>query len=74
MLDEEPRLALLFTQVTIGFIDPIGPRRIEDIEVNRVFHGLGFVRHIWRDGEYLAGVHYNFFSIDIKLQTTPAPA
>src|SRR6185312_8586777 len=58
----------LFTQVTISFVDPVGPRRIEDVEVNRVFHGLSFVRHIWRDGEHFSGGHHNFFSIDIKLQ------
>ena len=41
------------TQVLISLINPVGARRIEHIEIDGVQQGLGFVRHMRRDGQDL---------------------
>jgi hypothetical protein len=51
----------------VGLVDPIGAGRIENIEVNRVFERLGFVRHVGGDAEHFAGVDDDFLAIDPEL-------
>src|SRR5579862_2294501 len=66
---EEPCLGLFrFAQVLISFIAPVGARRIEDVEVNGIFHRLGLVRHVRRNAENLACMHYDFFAVNPKLK------
>src|SRR5271155_4953282 len=56
------------TQILIGLVDPVGARGIEYVEVYRILDGFGFVRHMWRNRQHLAGIDYDFFAIDPKLQ------
>lgn len=51
-------------QVRVGARHPVGAGRIEDIEVYRVFHRFGFVRHVGGDGQNFAGLDYDFFVVD----------
>jgi len=59
----------LSPQVLVSLVDPIGAGGIEDVEVDSVFHGLGFVWHVRRDAESLAGVHNDFAAIDPELES-----
>src|SRR6266542_4132528 len=58
----------LSPQILVALVDPISARRRENVEVDRVFHGLRLVRHVRRDAKDLSGVHHNFFAIDPKLE------
>src|ERR1700736_3066971 len=53
---------LVSAQVLISLANPVGARRIEYIEVNRVHHGFRLVRHVGRDGQDLAGIHHDLFA------------
>ena len=43
-------------KILVGFVDPIGARGIEHIEVDGVFKRLSLVRHVGWDAEHFAGV------------------
>ena len=58
------------SQILVGLVDPIGSRRIEDIEVDCVFHGFGLMRHVGRNAEHLAGVNHDFFAVNPELKST----
>jgi hypothetical protein len=60
----------LATQVLVSLVDPIGARRIENIQVYRVFERLSFVRHVSGDAENFAGVNHNLSPVDPELQRT----
>src|ERR1019366_4382058 len=62
------RRLFLASQVLVGFVDPIGAGRIENVEVHRVFERLGLVRHVGGDAEHFAGVDDNFLAVDPELQ------
>jgi hypothetical protein len=53
---------------SVRAIEPISPRRSEDIEIDRFHKSLGLVGHVRRDGKHLSGIHHDFFAIDPKLQ------
>ena len=60
---------LLFsTQVLVGLVDPVGAGRMENVEIDGIFQGLSFVRHVWRDGQHFAGIHDKNLSVDPELQ------
>jgi hypothetical protein len=52
----------------VSLIDPIGARRIENVEIDRVFERLSFVRHVGGDAENFAGVDNDFLTVDPELQ------
>jgi len=56
------------TKVLISLVNPVGTRRVEYVQVNRVHHGLCLVRHVWRDGQDLACIHYYLFAINPELE------
>jgi hypothetical protein len=58
----------LSSQVLIGSIDPIGARRIENVEIHGVFERLGLVRHIRGNAENFSGVDHNLLAVNPKLQ------
>lgn len=53
-------------QILIGPVDPVGARRIEYIEVDRILHGFSLVRHMGRNCQHLASIHYDLFAVDPK--------
>ncbi len=56
------------TKVLVGFVDPVGSGRIEDVEVDRVFERLSLVRHIAWDCQNLTRTNHNFPAIDPELE------
>jgi hypothetical protein len=60
--------ALLSTQVFVGFIDPVGAWRVENVEVDSIFQGFCFVRHMGRDGQDVTGAYHDDLSIDPEFQ------
>jgi len=59
---------LLLSKIIVGFVDPVGPRGMEDVQVHGVLERLSFVRHMRRDRQHLARVHDDFLSVDPELQ------
>ncbi len=57
----------LAAQILVGFVDPVGARRIENVEVHRIFERFGLVRHVRRDAENFSGMHDNLLAIDPEL-------
>src|SRR5882724_1166386 len=55
-------------QIVVGFVQPIFPRWIEDVEVDGVFEGPGFVGHVRRDAQDFACAYDDFFSVDGEFQ------
>src|SRR6202035_4949561 len=55
-------------QVVVGFVEPILTRRVENIQVDGVFLGPGFVRHIWRNAQHFSGAYYNFRPSHVEFQ------
>jgi hypothetical protein len=62
------RADLFAPEIAIGFCEPIGPRRVKDVEVNGIFKGLGLVRHIGRNGEHLTATNDDLSAVDQKLE------
>src|SRR3984893_6860475 len=60
--------SLVSTQVLISLVNPVGARRIEYIEVNRVVQGFRLVRHVRRDGQNFAGIHHDLLAVDPELE------
>ena len=58
------------SQICVIAVNPILPRRIEDVERHGVFEGDHLVRNVRRNAENLTRVHYNFFLVDEELQRT----
>jgi len=58
----------LSPEILIGLVDPVSAGRIEDVEVDSVFEGFGFVRHVRRDAERLAGVDHDFLAVDPEFE------
>ena len=56
------------SQVGVIAVDPILARGIEDVEIDGVFEGEGFVRNVGRDAEDFASVDGDFFAFEGKLQ------
>src|SRR5215469_8877634 len=42
------------TQISVGFVEPVLTWRIEDVYVDRIFNGLGLVRHVGWNAEHFA--------------------
>jgi len=63
-----PLSSLLPTEVIIGFVDPVGPWRIEHIKIDCIHDGLCLVRHVGRDGQHFAGVDHDLLAIDPELE------
>ena len=61
---------MLLAQIGVGFVDPIGARRGEDVEVDGIFEGLGLVGHMGRDAEDLPGAHGDGLSADDEVKRT----
>src|ERR1700749_2259025 len=55
-------------KVVVGLIQPIGPWRIEDVEIDGFFERPRFVRHVGRDAQNFAGANDDFLSVDRKFQ------
>src|SRR5271168_545586 len=55
-------------QVIIGLVQPVFPRRVEDVQINRVFHRPGFMRHVRWNAEHFPCSHHNLFAVDRKFQ------
>jgi hypothetical protein len=55
-------------KIVVGLVQPVFPRRVEDIEIDSVFERPGFVRHVRWDAEDFPGVHDDFFAVDRELQ------
>ncbi len=64
----DPR-SLAAAQVFVGLLDPVFARRIEDIEIDGVFQGLGLVRHVARDEQDLAGFDNDDLAVDPEFQS-----
>src|SRR6202021_3721303 len=62
------RTSLGAPQIPIGAIEPVGPRRSKDVEIDRLHKGFRLVRHVRRYGEHLASIDHDFFTINPKLQ------
>jgi hypothetical protein len=58
---------LVSAQVLISLVNPVGARRIEYVEINRVLHGFRFVRQVRRDGQDLARMHHDLFAVNSEL-------
>src|SRR5262249_54572501 len=54
----------LAAEIIVSFVHPVSAWRIEDVEVNCVFHGFGFVRHMRRNREYFTSMNNDFLAID----------
>ena len=54
-------------QIGVGLVEPVFPRRIENIEVDGIFEGPGFVRNVRGNAEDLTGVHHDLLAVDRKL-------
>ena len=54
-------------QVLISLVNPVGARRVEDIEIDRVQQGFSFVRHVRRNGQDLARIHHDLLAVNPEL-------
>ncbi len=59
---------MLAAQIGVVAVDPVLPRRIEDVERHRVFERDDRMRNVWRDGENFAGANCDFLAVDEKIQ------
>jgi hypothetical protein len=55
-------------EVVVGFVEPVFAGGIEDVEVDGVFDGPGFVGEVGRDAENFAGADDDFAAINGKFQ------
>jgi hypothetical protein len=55
-------------EVVVGFVEPVFAGGIEDVEINGVFDGPGFVGQVGRDAQDFAGADDDFAAIDGKFQ------
>src|SRR6267143_2696311 len=55
-------------QISVGPIDPVGARRVEDVEIDGICERLGPVWHVGRNGQDLARIHHNLFAVDPEFQ------
>src|SRR5262245_46378548 len=62
--------ALLAPQIAVVLVDPVGTRRIEDVQINGVGERFDRVRHVGRNGQQLTGRHDDLSSIDAEFQCT----
>ena len=60
---------MLAAQIGVVAVDPVLPRRIEDVERHRVFERDDRMRNVWRDGENFAGANCDFLAVDEKIQS-----
>jgi len=58
----------VLAQICVGFIDPVGARRVKDVEIDGVHERLGPMRHVGRNGQNFARVHDDLFAIDPEFQ------
>ena len=58
----------MLPEVGVVAVDPILTRGIEDVEVDGVFEGEGFVGYVGWDAEDFAGVDDDFFVFEDELQ------
>jgi len=56
------------SQVGVVAVDPVLARGIEDVEIDGIFEGEGFVRNVGRNAEDFAGVDGDFFTFQGELQ------
>src|SRR5437868_8719818 len=62
-LSRRPRsIALGLPQVLVGAVQPVPPRRVEGVHIERVLQRLGRVRKASGDGQHLAGEHVDLLS------------
>ena len=59
----------LSSQILVGSVDPVGARWRKDVEVDSVFEGFGFVRHVGGNAESFAGVYDDLFAVDPELES-----
>jgi len=53
-------------KIGVGLGEPVGARRIENVELDGVFEGPGFVRHIRRDAETIARGELDLAAVDAE--------
>src|SRR5437899_6327583 len=63
--------SLFLPEVIVRLIEPILPRRIENIHIERIFQGFGLVEYVRRDNEDLARAYRYLFHLlaDPELQS-----
>ena len=61
-------LDALPSEVLIRFVDPIGTRRCEYIDIDRVLQRNGSMRNIWRYAKELSRSHRDFLAIDREVE------
>jgi hypothetical protein len=58
------------TEVIVRLVQPIFTRRIEDVEINRVFLRPGFMGHVGWNAQHFTGLDDDFFAVDCKFQSS----
>ena len=56
-------------EIVIGLAEPILARRSEDVEIESVLEGPGFVWHVGGNAENLAGAHDDFLAVDREFES-----
>ena len=57
-------------EVVVGLIKPVFAGRVEDVEIDSVFEGPGFVRHVGRDTQDLPCADDDLLAVNGKLKST----
>src|SRR5258708_29507979 len=66
--DCTPQNLAAVTKIVVGFVEPVGAGRSEDVEIERVFERPGFVRHVGGDAKNFAGADDYLFAINGEFQ------
>src|SRR5262249_26885465 len=56
------------TEISVGLVEPVLTWRIEDVYVDRIFDGLGLVRHVGGNAEDFARTNNDFLAVNPELQ------
>ena len=51
-------------EVIVGLVQPVFPRWVENIQIDGVFFGPGFVRHVGRNAQHFSSADQNFLAVD----------
>src|SRR5215467_3543449 len=63
------RRSATVAEVVVGLIKPVLAWRVEDVEIDSVFEGPGFVRHVGRDTQDLPCADDDLLAVDGKLKS-----
>src|ERR1041385_8408930 len=68
-----PTSYFLSPEIIVRLVQPVLPRRREDVHVERVLQRLGLVRHVARQVEHLAAVHVHDLPLVVAEPEAKAP-